>query len=362
MTYLLLKKMAGFGFTQHLLGMFANYMTDRQQYVEYEGKKSTYFTWSGVSQGSNLGPLEFLIMINDLPNVVKNSNCLLFADDLKLSLSVGDVGDCGKLQDDIDRVVKWSQDNVLQFNTSKCTVVTFTRKHAPIEYSYTIEGAPLCRLKQIKDLGLKFTTDLTFRDHIQDICKKAYRTLGFTLRTISNFTNIQAIMALYNALVRSHLENNAMIWAPHEKKYDLMLEKVQNKFTRYLYYKLYKVYPFYPLQYPTLFVLGMVGYNKLRVRRELSLVSYVFKLIRGKIFNPDILGLLYLEVPDKYVWRRRQPNLLAVPKSRTNILQEAPLTRAFRTLNLMHKETDLFICSLSEFTKLAERIISYKSI
>jgi hypothetical protein len=68
-----------------------------------------------------------------------------------------------------------------------------------------------------------------------------------------------------------------------------MLEKIQNKFVRYLYLKLYGVYPYYPLVYPTLFVLGMVGYNRLVVKRELALVVYLFKLLRGKISNPDLL-------------------------------------------------------------------------
>ncbi|KAJ8723658.1 hypothetical protein PYW07_007638 [Mythimna separata] len=98
------------------------------------------------------------------------------------------------------------------------------------------------------------------------------------LRMVRDFTNIKAVIALYNALVRSQLESNAVIWAPHESKYRLMMERVQNKFVRYLYLRLYGVYPFYPLMYPTLFILGMVGYHELRVRRDLALISYVFKV------------------------------------------------------------------------------------
>ncbi|KAJ8723659.1 hypothetical protein PYW07_007639 [Mythimna separata] len=100
---ILLKKLAAVGFTPHLLRF------DRQQYVEYEGHKSEpYFTRSGVSQGSNLGPLEFILMINDLPKVVKDAQCLLFADDLKLSLEINELADCDRLQRDIDAVVAWS--------------------------------------------------------------------------------------------------------------------------------------------------------------------------------------------------------------------------------------------------------------
>ncbi|KAF9816568.1 hypothetical protein SFRURICE_010727, partial [Spodoptera frugiperda] len=179
---------------------------------------------------------------------------------------------------------------------------------------------------QVKDLGVGFNTGLTFRDHITRSCKKAYRNLGFVLRTVRGFTNVKAIIALYNTLVRSQLECNAVIWAPHETKYSLMLEKVQNKFIRYLYMRYYGVYPFYPLMYPTLFILGMVGYNELGVRRDLALASYIFKLLRGKVHNAVVLGQVGLCVPDRYVWRRRQPRLLVEPRARTNLLREAPLT------------------------------------
>ncbi|KAI8440320.1 hypothetical protein MSG28_001664 [Choristoneura fumiferana] len=151
--------------------------------------------------------------------------------------------------------------------------------------------------------------------------------------------------------LESHLECNAIIWAPHEQKYKRMVERVQNKYLRYLYLRYYGVYPFYPLMYPTLFVLGMVGYNELGVRRDLALVTYIWKILRGVIKNADILGRLGLYVPERYVWRRRRPRLLAEPRGRTNLLNRAPLTRAIHTLNKIAEETDLFLCVLSEFTK-----------
>lgn len=357
----LLKKLAAVGFTSHLLNFFASYMRDRQQYVEYEGHKSEpYFTWSGVSQGTNLGPLQFIIMVNDLPEVVKEANCLLFADDLKLSMAVRGDEDCERLQKAIDSVVTWSKKNLLQFNAQKCVTITFSRARSPIVHDYSIDGMPMIRVTEVRDLGVSLNAGLAFRDHIVNCCKKAYRNLGFIMRTVRGFTNITAVIALYNTLVRSQLECNAVIWAPHETKYSLMLERIQNKFVRFLYLRLYGVYPFYPLMYPTLFILGMVGYNELRVRREFALVSYLFKLIRGKIHNADILGLVCLSVPDRYVWRRRRPQLLAIPRGRTNLLNEAPLTRALRTLNLVADEIDVFACTLSEFTRITLYVISFR--
>jgi hypothetical protein len=126
-----------------------------------------------------------------------------------------------------------------------------------------------------------------------------------------------------------------MVWSPHEEKYRLMVERIQNKFVRYLYLKQYGVYPFYPLRYPTLFVLGMVGYNELSVHRDLALMTYVLHLMRGKVSNPELLGNIYFIVPDRYAGRRRQPRLLAEPRARTQLLRRAPLTRAVRHINMV---------------------------
>lgn len=357
----LLSKLAGVGFTPHLLTFFASYMRSRKQFVEYAGFISEpYCTLSGVSQGSNLGPLEFLLMINDLPAVVQDARCLLFADDLKLSLTIETPDDCFKLQRDIDRVVTWSKNNSLQFNTSKCATITFSRLQNPIVHNYVVDGVPMVRVDKVRDLGVSIPSTLKFKEHITGICQKAYRNLGLILRMARGLTNINAVKVLYNALVRSKLESNSIIWAPHEVKYNLMLERVQNKFLRYLYLRYYGVYPLYPLMYPTLFVLGMVGYNELRARRALALTSYIFQIIRGRIQQPEVLGNIGFNVPDRYIWRRRQPCLLVIPKARTRLLKEAPLTRAFRILNLVAEKTDVFYCSLSEFTRICLHCICYK--
>jgi hypothetical protein len=357
---ILLIKLAAVGFSPHLLQIFASYMTDRQQYVEYAGHVSDpYYTRSGVSQGSNLGPLEFLLIINDLPGVVREAKCLLFADDLKVYIPINGPEDCKRLQEDIDRVVAWSESNRLQFNTSKSVIISLSRARNVIKNNYKLGGVVMRRVSEVRDLGVQLTTDLSFSVHIKNVCIKAYRNLGFILRRSHGFTNISAIIALYNALVRSLLECNAAVWSPQEAKYKLMLERVQNKFTRYLYMKLYGVYPFYPLRYPGLFVLGMVGYNELRVRRDFVLICYIHKLLRGKVHNPEFLRHVQFSVPDRYVGRRRAPALLALPRARTQLLAAAPLTRAMRTINKIAERVDIFSCSLSEFARVAMYVICY---
>ncbi|KAG6460079.1 hypothetical protein O3G_MSEX011756 [Manduca sexta] len=356
----LLRKLAAIGCTPHLLQFFASYMKDRRQYVDYNGYESQpYYTRSGVSQGSNLGPLEFIIMINDLPEVVRHASCLLFADDLKLLHEVKNDLDFKCLQEDISRVVEWSHKNKLYFNVGKCSVISFTRARTPMHYEYKVGEEPMQRVSQVRDLGVLVSTELSFREHIRNICKKAYRNLGLVLRQSQGFTNITTIKVLYDALVRSHLEHSAVIWAPHETKYSVMLERVQNKFTRHLYSKLYGIYPFYPLMYPTLFVLGMVGYNELRVRRDFTLSAYIIKLLRGVAHNPGVLRHLNLCVPDRYVWKRRLPQLLAVPVARTKLLEKTAVTRIIKIINVSHDRVDIFSATLSEIERVVLSLICY---
>lgn len=359
----LLSKLANKGFTPHTIKFFADYLRNRRQYVDCGGSFSEiYFTRSGVSQGTNLGPFLFILMVDDLPEVVKESTCLLFADDLKLIHVVKDIADHDTLQRDLARVTDWSQENKLYFNVSKCSVLSYTRAHTPRRHQYLMGGEPLQRVMEVRDLGVCFTADLQFRKHIVAVCKKAYRSLGFLLRQANQFTNMSALRALYEALVKSHLQYNAAIWSPSEAKYNTMLERIQNKYIRFMYHKMYGVYPGYPLLYPTLFVLGMVGYTRLEVKRELALATYLFKVIRGKICNPDILQAIKLWVPDEYVNRRRRPRLLGVPKARTNLLRRAPFTRALCTLNAVAMSLDLFSCALNDFTLATTRVLCYSDL
>ncbi|CAH2104187.1 unnamed protein product [Euphydryas editha] len=350
----LLRKFSAIGFTPHLLEFFASYLGDRRQYVEYAGYCSRrYNTWSGVSQGSNLGTLSFIIMINDLPEVVKESKCSLFADDLKLFRTVQNTSDCERLQRDIDRVVMWSEANKLFFNVEKCCMISYSRKRAPLEHQYIVGGAGMPRVARVRDLGIEMVPDLSYRTHINNLCTKSFRNLGFILRQTSKSYNVKVSKVLYNSLVRSQLEYNSIIWNPHEAKYTQMIEKIQNKLTRYLYLKEYGVYPGYPHVYPSQFVLGMVRYCQLSVRKDMALVKYVCRVLRGELHHPEFLEALQLRVPDNYVGLRRRPAMLSLPSSKTKLLNESPMLRAIRLLNkLSDNHIDIFAHNLPKLMEL----------
>lgn len=362
---LLLQKFAKIGFAPELLRFFADYLSNRSQYVKLAGFQSKpYYTRSGVSQGSTLGPTQFLIMINDLPSVVRAAVCLMYADDLKLCLDVGQGDDCLKLQHDINAVAEWSVKNKLHFNVSKCKVMTFSRARAPIEFSYVLQAVQLERVYEIRDLGLTLDVQLNFRQHIINICKSASKTLGFIIRMTTLFSNVRIAVLLYNAYVRSKVEFGAIVWDPYESKYISMVEKIQKKFARYLYSK---CFGYYPYLYPSLFVSGMLGLDTLELRRKLLLMDHYYGIINNRINNSSVLERMGLHVP---TWRgspelelppRRRRRLFAWLRARTRQADNAPTPRALAVLNAMAVEgydIDIFADSVGGFRRKCSHILN----
>lgn len=329
----LLGKLCAIGFAPKLLTLFAGYLRDRKQYVKYGCFTSDpYHTRSGVSQGSILGPMLFIIMVNDLETVLNNATCLLYADDLKLVLGIKREADCELLHRDLDAVYAWSQQNKLNFNSSKCYVMSFTRARQIHQAPYSLGPETIARVNLMKDLGVLFDPSLTFHEHMVALSADCMKRLGFILRTSREFHNPKAVQLLYTALVRTKIESGAVVWNPHEAKYTLMLEKVQKAFLRSLYKKKYGYYPF---MYPTLFLCGMLGFNMLKVRRDCEQLVTVCRIIRGEYDCPALTqAACRLNAPGQYL-RARRHDLLSVPVVRTVARKHSPIIRALTSLNAM---------------------------
>ncbi|XP_073946571.1 uncharacterized protein [Choristoneura fumiferana] len=285
-----------------------------------------------VSQGSILGPLLFGIMINDLESSVRFAKCLLYADDLKLVYRVGHERDCHDLQEDISSVYRWSIKNKLEFNDAKCQVCTFSRSSTPIHNEYMLGSVGIERVFSVKDLGVVFDTRLTFHEHIRTLATDCFRRLGFVIRNVKGFRDVNTIKLVYTALVRSKLESSSIVWSPYESTYALLLEKVQKAFLRFLYKKRYGYYPFL---YPTQFLLGALGLNSLEVRRNHSLLMTTCRILRGESDCPELVArLVRLFVPNipRIELRPRARALLAVPAARTAARRGSPLPGRWRCL------------------------------
>ena len=229
----LLTKLQSYGITGKLLDWIEDFLADRKQRVSIRGSLSDWVNiTSGVPQGSVLGPILFIIFVNDMPDVI-DSMLLMFADDTKLYRTISSPIDHDILQQDIDRIGVWGEQSLMSFSTDKCPVMTLGRSNE--EYNYTMSkhdiSLLLNRCNEQQDLGILFTSDLKFGHHVNKIARKANRVIGIIKRS---FHCIDKIMfrTLYVSLVRPHLEYASEIWNPHLIGDIQVLEKVQRRATK----------------------------------------------------------------------------------------------------------------------------------
>ena len=322
---ILLSKLSGFGFSPGLVRLLQSYLTDRKSYVYYNGFASMEFVVrSGVPQGSNLGPLLFNLFINDL---ITSLTCpvLAYADDLKLFSTICDEEDVETLQSNVNTIVTWCDLFHLRLNVGKCFVVTFSRSSSPIINQYSVESTMLRREEFAQDLGVAFDGKLSFVKHMENTCSAAFKMMGFIMRTVQQFTDVRALKVLFNAFVLSRLEYASVVWHPFYISHQLMMERVQRRFLKYLSYKLDREYPERGCSYEDL--LARHGMQSLQKRREQSSAAYLRRLIAGAVDCPALMSRILFTVPRVGC---RHHSEFYLPAPRTNLLLRSPIYQMCR--------------------------------
>ena len=177
----LLYKLDYYGIRGSTHKWITSWLSGRFQKVVLDGQASDPVpVLSGVPQGSVLGPVLFLIFINDLPENIRSS-VRLFADDCVLYRNIEYPTDCQILQDDLNSLAQWEADWQMKFNVAKCHSMRVTR-HPPdkhIHFEYTLHQQRLEQAQSAKYLGITISDDLDWGQHISEISSKATKTLGF---------------------------------------------------------------------------------------------------------------------------------------------------------------------------------------
>ena len=225
----LIRKLKAYGIDGNVAAWIEDWLKNRTQRVVLNGEASELVkVTSGVPQGSVLGPLLFLIYVNDL-DAGLNSEIAKFADDTKLGGSALSVESCSTLQGDLNGIFQWSKTWGMKFNVDKCKVLHIG--HNNINYQYTIDNRPMKVVFEEKDLGVIVTSDLKSHKQCVEQCKKANRILGFIFRYFE-FKSKDIILQLYKSLVRPLLEYAVQFWSPYLLKDVDMLERVQRRATK----------------------------------------------------------------------------------------------------------------------------------
>ena len=175
-----LAKLCTCGLTGSLWHFFKCYLTDRKQHVVVDGEVSHWLSvTSGVLRGSILGPLLFIIYINDLPTALNFSVPYLFVDDTKCCKAIMSLNDTMSLQANLDNLSEWCQENDLSFNATKSCLLRFCNKARDVTlFDYSINGTDITSQDHFRDLGVIFSSDLSWTEHYNTLTAEVYQTLG----------------------------------------------------------------------------------------------------------------------------------------------------------------------------------------
>ena len=187
---------------------------------------------SGVPQCSVLGPLLFLIFINDVTAQVSACCHLsLFADDMALYRTIHSTADFSIVQCDISSLSVWIRNNFLSLQPSKCHAMILTHKRLPPPEgafpTLYVEGIPLTYVNSVKYLGILITSNLSWSKHISSLHLKASRLIGMLYRKFYKNAETSTLLQLYVSFIRPHLEYCSAVWDPYLVKDVEILERTQ---------------------------------------------------------------------------------------------------------------------------------------
>ena len=278
---------------------------------------------SGVPQGSILGPLLFLIYIDDIThaNISEASKIVIYADDILLYRPISSKEDYVALQSDIDALSNWTTRNFMTFNTTKCKFMLISRKrsHYVPTTPLSLNGCILEKVPSFKYLGMIISSDLSWSEHIQRACGKARKIIGLLYRRYYHHADSRTLLQLYVSLVRPHVEYAAPVWDPHLAQDINMLENVQ-KFGLRVSSK----------QWDTGYseLLNMCNLSTLENRRLYLKLCHLFKIVNGLCYFPS--GVI---VPRHNPSHAMRPLMLEQPFARTNCFQHSFIPDSVRKWN-----------------------------
>ena len=309
---MLLDKLDHYGIRGCSLDWFRSYLTDRKQYVYYNGVSSTMRTTScGVPQGSILGPLLFLIYVNDLATVSEYIFSILFADDTNMFMSGKNMQELEqKFNSEMIKVFQWIETNKLSLNIKKTQFMLFHGKrivdHVP---NIVINGIAISSTKSIKFLGVMVDDKLSWKTHIDYISNKVSKSIG-VLYKLHNYLDCKTLRGLYFSFIYPYLTYCNEVWGLSYSSYRNRLFLLQKRAVRIICHSPCKRTHTDPL-FKDLGLLKLHNINIYLVQ------LFMFRYNSHKL--PPIFDNMFSKNSDVHNYNTRQSSLLHVPLPKTNL-------------------------------------------
>jgi hypothetical protein len=298
---------------------------------------------SGILQGSVLGPLFFVLFINDLVDILPpDAHPTLFADDLKI-FSDSDISpvpgmvdkSCAPLlQTSLDLVFSWSVTWQLKISYSKCSVLSVSYSRQPLPRAYFIDSALLPQVSSCSDLGITIDEKLSFAAHIASITRKAYSQSKLISRCFLS-KNCNLLKRAFTCYVRPLLEYAIPVWSPYLLKHITLLENVQRRFTK-------SIPSLRSLPYPRR--LTILGLDTLLLRRKQSDLCTCYRILNS--LTPLRSNLFFAPRPLNST--RGHDHMLVLPLARLDVIKHSFHSRVVPYWNTLPGPV-VSACSLPAF-------------
>ena len=335
----LMAKVRALGIVGKVADWIEAWLSNRRQRVVVSGTPSGWsVVTSGVPQGSVLGPLLFLIYINDIDTGII-SKMSKFADDTKLGINAANPTAVTELRRDLARIGEWSETWQMPFNTSKCKVLHVGGQNPQSDYN--LLGSPISASPQELDLGVIMTSEFKFGAQCVAAERKAQKILGYIKRVFIH-RNRRTVMTLYKSLVRPHLEYAVQFWSPSYRCDIERLERVQARATKLVPEIRNKGYA------RRLLDLDLLTLEQRRLRGQLI---ESFKVIRGFSALDPAMIFSFNRNPT-----RNHGYKLVVPRFRTNKFRDLMTVKVCSVWNALPEEL-VNAPSVESFKRNLDKII-----
>ena len=283
---LLLRKLHLYGIHPKIIKWIESFLSNRQQAVVVDGHLSFLaLIISGVPQGTVLGPILFLVFINDIEHCIVHSIIRCFADDTRISIAIQIEQDKDYLQKDLENVIQWSERNNMALHRDKFEYMChkFNSHHVLTELPFVSElfqysvspDISLQPVHQLRDLGVLVSSDLSWSPHIKAISNKARQKASWVL-SVFHTRSPDIMLTLYKSMVRSLVEYCCPLWHPAKISDIQELESVQKAFTA-------RISGMKELHYWDRLV--HLSLMSLQRRRERFIILHMWKILHGKTSN-----------------------------------------------------------------------------
>ena len=273
---ILLTKLKLMGLQPAAMKWFENYLQGRKQRVKYNDEVSSdKEVKHGVPQGSVLGPLLFVIYINDLPNVLKNSKIAMYADDTTIYCSGSDGEEISKkLEGDLARIDNFFSQNKLKLNKEKCHLTVFGKKKqvCDSDVSITIGGSALVPEETVELLGVTLDNTLNWKGHIDKVYDKCSKEMNFIQKATKGL-HWETKITIFNSLIMSKINYGDVLYDSCNTTNKTKIQKLQNRGIRYIFNVPYRSH-ITPYR-------SAINWMNMDGKRRSHLMVELFKIIKG---------------------------------------------------------------------------------